>query len=458
DLLIQAVALASQIPAEDFFEKCKTPDFPLPDVLFKNHKDNILKNFLSALSFSLPIHHNKILPEEAATERKRLKAIKDSRVYNSRTRPLFGKYKFADEIVSDSAERKARALKALLAATAESQIEQSGKAANYLPTELKISKSSTSDDSELGSAKFCSNDEMPKAKPQELNEVPENSFLSRINHVIAEPENANKANIEWLEYNKEKDCFPQKAKFPADSKRAADPDSITDEDGWTTKIIKQVIEESSKAKSSLFNLSQEDLDAIFDRMIIGKERQKSQKTKKATDIPKTSLLGKICEAKLDTNISYSGKISDVGKFLLDPDAVYAFEQILLSKRVNEQVKRLSPEQSKVIDKLHSRVSEQKATVGTIVMGKDGLPISAKLPQGLDVDEIAAWTFCAQLNCKIATQILSADNMSDLIMSSQNKDMLVSDFGEFFLITLFDDHNPQRSDELLKKFDRMRNPD
>jgi predicted regulator of Ras-like GTPase activity (Roadblock/LC7/MglB family) len=260
------------------------------------------------------------------------------------------------------------------------------------------------------------------------------------------------AALETSQANSRKELMQRIPPPPPQIKTFADDDS----DGWTTvhaHMQKTTKNASAPSSAKLFDLSEQKVEEVFSRI---KEKPRKKDNKKAANKQKQiSKLGKISVAVLQQQGTQTGQITDLGKFLLDPEAVYAFERILQNEKNTGTLKRLSVEHSKLIDKLQSNIAKVKGVTGSIVIGHDGTVIASKIPESMVREEIAAWAFTVQVNSKIACQLLSAEAVFDIVLTGGGKDLAISDFGGFLLVTLMDGHNPKVIAELIDKFDKMR---
>ena len=230
--------------------------------------------------------------------------------------------------------------------------------------------------------------------------------------------------------------------------------------GWTLGRMKQIIEHVIPPDApKILVLNDKDIDDIFAKMIIGKERSKKSESKtpakKWPDEENAKKFGKIAADKLDLHLSYSGKITDIGKFLLDPDAVKAFESILYSQKIDKTMRRLSSAESHSIENLQAHLLKQPGIIGSIIMGHDGFVLSSNVPAGIQAKELASWAQCAQINSIIAAELLGAKGMEHLILTSDNATTLITDFPEFLLITLMTGTDPKNVEDLIVKFDRLK---
>ncbi|MBY0549848.1 MAG: roadblock/LC7 domain-containing protein [Candidatus Obscuribacterales bacterium] len=252
-----------------------------------------------------------------------------------------------------------------------------------------------------------------------------------------------------------------------------------DKDGWTATRIRWLpgasdvqaappqgavvtagsIESSAeKSRHSIFELTESDVDAIFGRMLTSrsKERRTPEKVVIGFSVSPTARaeLGKIATDKLDPMIDSKGGIRDLGKFLLDPEAINAFEKIIKSGVVNALVNRLTAEQSAVLERLQSYIHQQHSVIGTLVVGRDGLVLSARYRSDEFSEELANWALCAYINSKTASELLNSTHLYHIILGNSQGDVIITDLGKTFLITVTEGHDDGDKEALMRKLETL----
>lgn len=172
--------------------------------------------------------------------------------------------------------------------------------------------------------------------------------------------------------------------------------------------------------------------ALFDGVSFSPELPKDPAQ---IDQSKVSQLGKICIDKLSESEQEDGRIVDIGKFLLDPDCVDIFERIISSKHVSKFVRTVSEEHAAVLDRLQNYLVKQQGVRCTIVIGHDGAVMSSLGAEQAEIEGIASWALCAYVNSRIAAQLVGAQQLKHLVLSSSSDTVILSDFGPALLISL-----------------------
>lgn len=240
----------------------------------------------------------------------------------------------------------------------------------------------------------------------------------------------------------------------------ADVHDAPQQESASTASSAEVSAESLAAKQrhSIFEITEADVDAIFGRMFTSrsKERRKQEKVVIGFAVsPKARAeLGKIATDKLDPMFDSKGCIRDLGKFLLDPEAVNAFENIINSRVVNALVNRLTAEQNAVLERLQSYIHQQHSVIGTLVVGRDGLVLSARYRSDEFSEDLANWALCAYINSKTAAELLNSTHLYHIILGNGQGDVIITDLGQSFLITVTEGRDAGDKEALMRKLETL----
>ncbi len=237
---------------------------------------------------------------------------------------------------------------------------------------------------------------------------------------------------------------------------------------------------SGRHRQTLFDLTETDIDQIFGRMYVSRSRERRKPLAVPIDnnvppkqpdileraVPPTrargfavsadalARYGKINVDKLDEIIDAQGCIKDLGKFLLDPEAVNAFERIIKSREVNVLVNRLTTEQNAVLERLQTYMHQQHAVVATLVVGRDNQVLSGRYRSDATNEDIAHWALCAYINSKTAAQLLNSQELYHIILSNNRGSVIISDLGQTFLITVTDKQDSADREALMRKLESL----
>jgi predicted regulator of Ras-like GTPase activity (Roadblock/LC7/MglB family) len=253
-----------------------------------------------------------------------------------------------------------------------------------------------------------------------------------------------------------------------------------------------------RQRQTLFDITESDIEQIFGRMYTSKSRERRKGAPPERQVPELPVVpgarvplpksitpvtpppvplaipvpppdlkagfavsagalaqfGKISTDKIDDIYDAQGCIKDLGRFLLDPEAVNAFEQIIKSREVNALVNRLSQEQNALLERLQSYMHQQHAVIATLVVGRDNLVLNARFRSESFSEDIAQWALCAYINSKTAAQLLNSKQLYHIILSNARGDVIISDLGQTFLITVTDKQDPVDREALMAKLETL----
>lgn len=237
-----------------------------------------------------------------------------------------------------------------------------------------------------------------------------------------------------------------------------------------------------RQKKTLFDLTANDVDEIFGRMYTSRSRERRKESDDElreydnarlqlsdtqpelpvpSDLPPLGFSisrdalahsGRISTDKLEGIVDAQGCIRDIGRFLLDPDAVNAFERIIKSREVNVLVNRLTVEQNAILEKLQNYMHQQHEVIATLVVGRDNQVLNGRYRTDAVSEEIAQWALCAYINSKTSAELLNSKDLYHIILSNNQGDVIISDLGQTFLITVTNKQDSQDREALMRKLE------
>jgi predicted regulator of Ras-like GTPase activity (Roadblock/LC7/MglB family) len=152
----------------------------------------------------------------------------------------------------------------------------------------------------------------------------------------------------------------------------------------------------------------------------------------------------------------NGHITDIGKFLLDPNAVNVLEQVISSGRVPKFVNCVSPEQQTALLRLQNYVLKQPYVLSTIVFAHDGTVMSSRGGTTAEIDAISSWALCAYVNSRIAAELIGAKQLKHIVLSGDYGTIILSDFGQGMLVTITNTEDSDAVNILLDKLEALLN--
>ena len=178
---------------------------------------------------------------------------------------------------------------------------------------------------------------------------------------------------------------------------------------------------------------------------------------KAVHSKSCARFGKISVDKLEDGTVKSGYITEIGKFLLDPDAVQMFERIIQNGQKSKHVCTLNGEHAAALLRLQSYLMKQQHVLSTIVIGMDGKIMSSSCARTNDLESIAAWAICAYINSKIAAQMLcntEQPGINHIVLTGAEGTTFVSQFGTALLLTITSAREADAVGALVQKLDSL----
>lgn len=167
--------------------------------------------------------------------------------------------------------------------------------------------------------------------------------------------------------------------------------------------------------------------------------------------------GRICVDKLaDENCSHHGYITEIGKFLLDPDAIEMFERIIKSGHTSKLISTLDGEHAAALLRLQSYLMKQQHVLSTIVIGLDGKIMSSSGARTTDLESLAAWAIAIYVNTKIATQSLSESKakLEHILLTGPEGTVVLSPFGQALLLTVTSTYDADAIASIVQKLNAL----
>ncbi len=165
----------------------------------------------------------------------------------------------------------------------------------------------------------------------------------------------------------------------------------------------------------------------------------------APDVPKVEGIGRL--AKDDqTAEPTSGKIAQIGKFLLDSSDFNKLGNLASTPDLPDaKVRVLTLEAADEINKLLNHIATQPGVVGSVIVGHDGILIASNLPSDVDPESVGIWSLGIYVNTLNSTKKLGHNHLHQLVARSRFGYLVVADFGGGILVTV---SNGQETDKLI----------
>lgn len=152
---------------------------------------------------------------------------------------------------------------------------------------------------------------------------------------------------------------------------------------------------------------------------------------------KTLPLGKLDGSKADPLDSH-GRITDLGKFLLDDQDHQKLDRLVKYEQPNVRVERVFDNVYTMILKLQDLVARHRYVLGTMVLSADGTILASRFDKGrVRDDEIGVWALAAYHNAVAACQIVGHKKMMQLLSRTERGYINIANLQGLTLVTVID---------------------
>ncbi len=156
-----------------------------------------------------------------------------------------------------------------------------------------------------------------------------------------------------------------------------------------------------------------------------------------TPPPKIAGVGRL-DAKIDSNNdSGSGRISFIGKFLLDGKDFEKIGKITSSDLSDTTMRILSTDAAAELKGLLQNIGTQPGILGSVIVGKDGLLIVNTMPKDIDAEIIGVLALAMYMNTQDHAKKLGHDQVYQIVTKTARGYLIIADFGSGLLVTLSD---------------------
>lgn len=131
----------------------------------------------------------------------------------------------------------------------------------------------------------------------------------------------------------------------------------------------------------------------------------------------------------------SGKISSIGKFLLDQQDQQQLGKLTQQDLADGKVKVLTLKEADELRKLLSHISTLPGVLGSCIVGHDGIPIANNLPQEYDPETIGATSLGIYFNTTTTIRKMNHNHLHQLVACTQFGFLIIADFGGGILVTV-----------------------
>jgi len=153
--------------------------------------------------------------------------------------------------------------------------------------------------------------------------------------------------------------------------------------------------------------------------------------------PKIEGLGRLDSRPEMHNDSGSGRISSIGKFLLDGKDLEKIGKITSSDLTHTTMRILPMEAAMELHSLLQSVGSQPKVLGSVIIGKDGLLIANTMPAEIDGEQLGVWALAVYMNTQNAARKLGNERVYQIVLKTPRGYLVIADFGSGLLVTVSD---------------------
>ena len=150
--------------------------------------------------------------------------------------------------------------------------------------------------------------------------------------------------------------------------------------------------------------------------------------------PKVEGVGRL--SKTDTTVETgSGKISSIGKFLLDQQDLTKIGKLAGSDLSDTKMRILTMEAAQELQTLLHTIGQQAGVVGSVIVGHDGILIANTMPQTVDPESVGVWALGIYLNTDGVVKKMGHNHIHQVVCRTPIGYLIIADFGGGILVTV-----------------------
>lgn len=150
--------------------------------------------------------------------------------------------------------------------------------------------------------------------------------------------------------------------------------------------------------------------------------------------PKVEGVGRL--SKTDTTVEAgSGKISSIGKFLLDQQDLTKIGKLAGSDLSDTKMRILTMEAAQELQTLLHTIGQQSGVVGSVIVGHDGILIANTMPQTVDPESVGVWALGIYLNTDGVVKKMGHNHIHQVVCRTPIGYLIIADFGGGILVTV-----------------------
>lgn len=151
--------------------------------------------------------------------------------------------------------------------------------------------------------------------------------------------------------------------------------------------------------------------------------------------PRIDGISRLSAATENAQDTGSGKISSIGKFLLDQQDQIQLGKLTQQDLAESKVRVLTLEAADEIYKLLNHIATLPGVLGSCIVGHDGIPIANNLPQEYDPETVGALSLGIYVNTTNTIRKMSHNHLHQMVARTLYGFLIIADFGGGILVTV-----------------------
>jgi predicted regulator of Ras-like GTPase activity (Roadblock/LC7/MglB family) len=144
----------------------------------------------------------------------------------------------------------------------------------------------------------------------------------------------------------------------------------------------------------------------------------------------------VSSQKTVAGLPSTGRIGQIGKFILDPNDIAKISHLVLDKvTAQSTVRRLTQEAAESLNKLLRQIGEQPGVLGSCVICRDGFLYVSTFPNSFDLDSLGICSLGAYINAINIGKKIGYHPVKQIILRNGKSLVLILDIGLGLLVTV-----------------------
>lgn len=163
-------------------------------------------------------------------------------------------------------------------------------------------------------------------------------------------------------------------------------------------------------------------------------------------------LGRLADVKHSADPS--GKIKELGRFLLTDDTIEKIDSVIKRGLGHSHARVVTLDAAQQMANALEPILKFQGVVGYMVCGYDGLPITSALPADVDIELLGGCSLVSYMNSHHIIKVMGHSHIRQIIMQMPAGCMLLADFGKGILVTLTNDKDTNELAKLSETIDTI----